>query len=567
MKRYILIIMAWGLLVTSCKKFGDMNVNPISPTGTEIGPLFNGVVSSLAYNGNEMFYLDNEIFYPETELGALTSDAWGNFQIGTQAVWDNYYYALANIRDIEKRLEEKSSTDPEICNKVKAQLIVLKAFKTFKVTDYFGDIPYSEAGKIWYNTTETSNKKPKFDSQESIYKSLLRELVWARDILNNGNTTTAMGNNYYSLEAYDVLYHNDYAKWGKIANSLILKHGLRMYDKDTKQFADSLLKDAFYKPVIDDYWCGSGGFMLWPMTLNNSVGDVNWSFREHRNLRMGETVFAQMSSSDDPTGEDIFDLRAYIFFDTNHKTDEFPQGAWKGFPQMKDASTPTEGGTPYERTRDQNYAFKGPGCIYSPFNYYLIRDNSDQIGFIPRILMSAAEVCFVKAEIAFRKIVSVSQMESEQLIVAGITNSNYIWLQLHSDATVTYNPKWKYTYPELAEVLDKDDFYSVASSYASQILNQVLYMNPEIPSPPSPEDLIKVVHQQRWLDLFRQPGEAWCLARRGMDTPTTTNHQKLTYYRLPYPPTEITYNYENYAEQISKMSNGDTKYTKVWWMK
>lgn len=565
MKRYILIITALGLLVTSCKKFGDMNVNPINPTGTEIGPLFNGVVSSLAYNGNEMFYLDNEIFYPETELGALTSDAWGNFQIGTQAVWDNYYYALGNIRDIEKRFEEKCKDDPEICDKVKAQLIVLKAFKTFKVTDYFGDIPYSEAGKIWYNTTETSNKKPKFDSQKDIYESLLNELVWAREILLENKAQTDLGNDFFSLGVYDVLYANNYEKWAKIANSLILKHGLRMYDKNSA-FADPLLKDAFYKPVIDDYWCGSGGFMLWPMTLNNSVGDVNWSFREHRNLRMGETVFAQMSSSDDPTGEDIFDLRAYIFFDTNHKTDEFPQGAWKGFPQMKDASTPTEGGTPYERTRDQNYAFKGPGCIYSPFNYYLIRDNSDQIGFIPRILMSAAEVCFVKAEIAFRKIVSVSQMESEQLIVAGITNSYYIWLQLHSDATVTYNPKWKYTYPELAEALDKDDFYSVASSYASQILNQVLYMNPEIPSPPSPEDLIKVVHQQRWLDLFRQPGEAWCLARRGMDTPTTTNHQKLTYYRLPYPPTEVTYNYDNYIKQVGKMSNGDTKYTKVWWM-
>lgn len=563
MKRYILIITALGLLVTSCKKFGDMNVNPINPTGTEIGPLFNGVVSSLAYNGNEMFYLDNEIFYPETELGALTSDAWGNFQIGTQAVWDNYYYALGNIRDIEKRFEEKCKDDPEICDKVKAQLIVLKAFKTFKVTDYFGDIPYSEAGKIWYNTTETSNKKPKFDSQKDIYESLLNELVWAREILLENKAQTDLGNDFFSLGVYDVLYANNYEKWAKIANSLILKHGLRMYNKDTK-FADPLLKDAFNKPVIDDYWCGSGGFMLWPMTLNNSVGDVNWSFREHRNLRMGETVFAQMSSSDDPTGEDIFDLRAYIFFDTNHKTDEFPQGAWKGFPQMKDASTPTEGGTPYERTRDQNYAFKGPGCLYSPFNYYLIRDNSDQIGFIPRILMSAAEVCFIKAEMAFRNIVSISEMESHQLIVSGITNSYYIWLQLHSDATVQYNPVWKYTYPALADALQSVDFYSVASSYASQILNQVLYPVPGIN--PSPEDCIKVIHQQRWLDLFRQPGEAWCLARRGMDTPTTTNHQKLTYYRLPYPPTEVTYNYDNYIKQVGKMSNGDTKYTKVWWM-
>lgn len=563
MKRYILMIMISGLLMTSCNKFGDMNKNPQSPTGTEIGPLFNGVVASLSYNGNEMFYLDNEIFYPETELGALTSDAWGNFQIGTQAVWDNYYYALGNIRDIEKRFEEKCKDDPEICDKVKAQLIVLKAFKTFKVTDYFGDIPYSEAGKIWYNTTETSNKKPKFDSQESIYKSLLNELVWAREILLGNKAQTDLGNEFFTLGVYDVLYANNYEKWAKIANSLILKHGLRMYDKDT-EFADPLLKDAFNKPVIDDYWCGSGGFMLWPATLNTGVGDVNWSFREHRNLRMGETVFAQMSDSDDPTGADIFDLRMYIFFDTNHKTDEFPQGAWKGFPQMKDASTPTEGGTPYERTRDQNYAFKGPSCLYSPFNYYLIRDNSDQIGFIPRILMSAAEVCFIKAEIAFRGIVSISPMESEQLIVSGITNSYYIWLQLHSNATVQYNPVWKYTYPALADALQAGDFYSVASSYASQILNHVVYMNPEFYY--TPEDYIEVIHQQRWLDLFRQPGEAWCLARRSMDTPTTTDYQKLTYYRLPYPPTEVTYNYDNYQEQIGKMSNGDTKYTKVWWM-
>ena len=89
-------------------------------------------------------------------------------------------------------------------------------------------------------------------------------------------------------------------------------------------------------------------------------------------------------------------------------------------------------------------------------------------------------------------------------------------------------------------------------------------MNPEFDY--TQEAYIKAIHQQRWLDLFRQPGEARCLARRGMDTPTTTDHQKLTYYRLPYPPTEVTYNYDNYNKQVGKMSNGDTKYTKVWWM-
>ena len=92
---------------SSCTKgFEEMNKIPMSPTGTDIGPLFNGVVSSLAWTWDEQFYLNNEIFYPESELGALTSESWGNYSIGVDAVWNNYYLALANIHDIDKRLDE-----------------------------------------------------------------------------------------------------------------------------------------------------------------------------------------------------------------------------------------------------------------------------------------------------------------------------------------------------------------------------------------------------------------------------------------------------------------------------
>ena len=82
---------------------------------------------------------------------------------------------------------------------------------------------------------------------------------------------------------------------------------------------------------------------------------------------------------------------------------------------------------------------------------------------------------------------------------------------------------------------------------------------------------LKIIYQQRWLDLFRQANEAWCLARRTKDTdastPTTIDHKKLVSYRLPYPQSEVTYNYDNYNEQVKKMEFGDTKETKVWWMK
>ena len=553
-----------ALALGSCTKgFEEMNKNQMSPTGTDIGPLFNGVISSLTWNSNEQFYLWNEVFYAETELGALTSEAWGNMSIGVDAVWNNYYLALANIHDIDKRLDEMCETtgDDEIDDKVRAQLIIVEAFKTFKVTDMFGDIPYSEAGYIWYNTVE--NRKPKYDSQESIYKTLLNELVWARDILNSGKPETSLGKSYYSLGAYDVMYHNDYKKWAKIANSLILRHGLRMFDKDT-EFARPILVEAFDKEVVDDYYySGNGAFALWPQYLGSNFGDEGWAFREHKNLRMGETVFAQMSKPTDNVDNTIFDPRVYIFFDTNNKTAEYPEGAWRAFPQIRDADTPTEGGTPYSSARDKNYAFKGPACLYSPFNFYLIRDHV----FVPQILISPAEVCFIKAEMLARGIVpggvSGGPFTAEGLLTKGIEHSLLLWLQLPiygTDAT------YKYIYNDLQQILNKyeGNLYSAASAYASIILYEVTYANYDFGY--DAEAYLEVIYQQRWLDLFRQANEAWNLARRTFKTPTTIDHKKLVTYRLPYPQSEVTYNFDNYNEQVKKMSHGDTRYTKVWWM-
>ncbi len=554
----VILAFAFG----SCTKgFEEMNKNPMSPTGTDIGPLFNGVVSSLCWTWDEQFYLNNEIFYPESELGALTSESWGNYSIGVDAVWNNYYLALANIHDIDKRLDEMCSAtgDNEIDDKVRAQLTVIEAYKTFKVTDMFGDIPYSEAGYIWYDTE--GNRKPKYDSQESIYKTLLNELVWARDVLSNGSAITALGNQYYSLGAYDVMYHNDYNKWAKIANSLILRHGMRMYHKD-EAFAGPILQEAFNEPVIDDYmYNGNGAFALWPLNVGQ-FGDQGWSFREHKNLRMGETVFAQMSKETDSIDNRIFDPRVYVFFDTNNKTAGYPEGAWRAFPQIRDENTPTEGGTPYSSARDKNYGFKGPACLYSPFNFYLIRDHV----FVPQIMISPAEVCFIKAEMIVKGIVPGGLgMAVEELIRNGIKNSYYMWLQLPiygTDAT------YKYIYPELQAILDGGDIWSLSDSYASQVMNEMMYLNYDFMYDETA--YLEFIYQQRWLDLFRQPNEAWNLARRtkdsGATTPTTINHQKLVTYRLPYPQSEVTYNYDNYNEQVKKMTHGDTRETKVWWM-
>ena len=156
-------------------------------------------------------------------------------------------------------------------------------------------------------------------------------------------------------------------------------------------------------------------------------------------------------------------------------------------------------------------------------------------------------------------------MMTDEMIRKGIEYSFLMWMQLPiygTDAT------YKYVYPELQEILSVGDLYSTSSAYASSILNEMIYSNPNFTY--DEKAYLEVIYQQRWIDLFRQANEAWSLARRTKDTeattPTTINHQKLVTYRLPYPQSEVTYNYDNYNEQVKKMSNGDTRETKVWWM-
>jgi hypothetical protein len=94
-------------------------------------------------------------------------------------------------------------------------------------------------------------------------------------------------------------------------------------------------------------------------------------------------------------------------------------------------------------------------------------------------------------------------------------------------------------------------------------MNEMIYNNTDFAG--NEEAYLELIYQQRWLDLFRQANEAWSLARRTFKTPTTIDHKKLVSYRLPYPQSEVTYNYDNYNEQVKKMG-GDTKDIKVWWM-
>jgi Starch-binding associating with outer membrane len=88
---------------------------------------------------------------------------------------------------------------------------ILKALIYANTTDHWGDIPYSEALK------GGANIYPKYDTQEDIYKDLLKELKEAVAGFDNGAPIKG-----------DIIYGGNIAKWKKLANSLRLITALRM---------------------------------------------------------------------------------------------------------------------------------------------------------------------------------------------------------------------------------------------------------------------------------------------------------------------------------------------------
>ena len=181
MRNLLLPALTTILLVGACTKdFEKINQNPFFPTTTDVGPLFNSVLESLQLGWEEQFYLHNETLYGITQQAALTAATFQNISIGTENAWQRYYFALANIRELERRFDEWEG-EPQALDNVRAQVKIVLAYKTFRLTDLFGDMPFFDAGRGFQSLEFI---EPKFDSQESVYKFLLEELAWANEHIN-----------------------------------------------------------------------------------------------------------------------------------------------------------------------------------------------------------------------------------------------------------------------------------------------------------------------------------------------------------------------------------------------
>ncbi|QIH32091.1 SusD/RagB family nutrient-binding outer membrane lipoprotein [Sphingobacterium sp. DR205] len=511
-------------IVTSCTKdFDEMNAPWKDAQTADIKSLFNGVVASIELGAQEQATANTWI-YPIAQLGTTVGNSGYSMQNASNELWENYYRALISIRLTEKMINE--SPDKAKYQNIQAMLTILKAYKTFKMTDVFGDIPYFEAGMADQGPT---NYRPAFDNQKSIYESLLNDLKTAVANLSSSADQINIGTS-------ESMLNSDIALWKKFGNSLRLRYALRMSDANGT-VAATHVQEALTLPLLENI----ENIGLTPAVQNFTGEWREWSFHAGIYLRMGSTAWEMLSNNNNKDGSGIFDPRAKIFFETNAKNE------WAPKPQNVAMS---DGGEPYNRRRDDDWSNKGAGNLISNFNYYFGRDKN-----IPELIITAAEVYFLKAEAAAKGIGAAASLTTAKTEYEnGVRSSINFWTTMAMKSVV-----WKENKP--------------TSLPTSTQLNIIL-ANPKVAfsTTLSTTNALKLIYTQRWLDNFRQPYEAWALTRQTDATPKSSVNNDLyekefgVIKRLNYADKEYQYNRDNTLEATKKEVNStEWQKVKVWW--
>lgn len=525
-KNIIYTALASSILLGACDKgFEELNKPWNKPTAADYKSVYNGVVASLELTWNEQM-IANSWIYPITQLGATSANSGYLMKAAETDIWNNYYRTLINIRLMDKLIAE-STEGPERLKNVQLMTNILKAYKTFRITDLYGDIPYTDAGRANEGSQYYANK---YDSQKDIYESLLNELKAAVSELSTDANQINMGSS-------EQLFNNDIVKWKKFANSLRLRYALRMYEVNPS-VATTHITEALALPLLE----AGEDVGLSPAKYNLSGEGREWSFYAGIFLKMGSTAWNLMSDSDAKDGSGIFDPRAKIYFETNAKNE------WVA---KKQNASVQEGGEPYHRRRDDDWSNKGQDNKLSNFNYYWGRDKQ-----IIDPIITAAEVNFMKAEVAARGIgagpnMAIAKAEYEK----GVETSVKFWTQMamNSEVWVVNKPNKLPTSEELKWITN----------------------NPKVafPTGANTDKALLLIYAQQWLDNFRQPYEAWALMQRTKKTPKETegnaNYSRDydMYQRFHYPDSEAQYNEANMQAARGNKSEPEWRATPVWWAK
>jgi hypothetical protein len=284
----IRLSVALGLLAltaTACKTdLTSLNNNPNNPTTAPAGPLFtNAVVAAVGrwagagqLSGTELFAQHlAQVQYVEEDRGRLRTETIDNW---FTSAYVNELEDLGKVAAIGNTNGSPNTTGPAL---------VMQSWVYQNMTDFWGDIPYSEA----LQGDAGGPLKPKYDAQKDIYYGLLKTLTDAAAGMKTGSADPALGSG-------DPIYGGKIDKWQKLANSLRARMALRMLKADPSKAAAEL-SAAFGGPGGVLASNDDNAKIAWP---GDGTFDNPWSgtFSTRDDHRVSKTLLDTLNALNDP---------------------------------------------------------------------------------------------------------------------------------------------------------------------------------------------------------------------------------------------------------------------------
>jgi hypothetical protein len=311
--KHIAIVALSAFSFTACiKDFQEVNTNKLQPTDADInrggyssGGYFNelvqrpiptgvGVGPANDYQVVQNMSTDNWVGYfspgrnswdngfNQTSYYISNGRANGTFSTLITRVMNPYFQIKGQMHNVETVNGKLVYQPKDLTSNAIYQLAqIVKIMGMHRATDLFGPIPYSdmEPGKV----------KAKYDSQEKVYRSFLKELEEAVAVLNQ------YGANNKVLQDFDPVYSGDTSKWIRLANSLMLRLAMRV------RYADAALSQEYVTKAIN------GGLIENDDQAGKLVTSSKYIFHHslvtmlgYGELKMGATIYSYLKGYDDP---------------------------------------------------------------------------------------------------------------------------------------------------------------------------------------------------------------------------------------------------------------------------
>jgi len=518
MKRFLFSIAAACALSTwtGCtKNFDTLNQDPEHADSSNMNYKYLFTGAELYTAGSDYESWRNGLIYSATMIQHLasTQDYWNGDKYTynasyNSAYWDRMYpYAVSNIEEVIHKYKDDAA-NINLYNIARIFRVIIYQ----RMTDLYGDIPYSQAGQGVF----AGNKTPQYDKQQDIYNDFFKELQEAATNLSPNNDNTA--------GSADLVYNGDPTLWKKLAYSQMLRLAMRLtkVDPTTAQKWVKVAYDGGLFTSNDDNAIVKHDQAV--TDAANANGKV-LVYQDPNASRLSKTFVDFMHNTADPR---------LIYFATVSKDPSIQWGTEKF--DYGDTTASIQLGMPngYDQlgaATDISKASNWPGNMnkYSIVNRYTFARVD-----APTFLLTYAENSLLLAEAAYRG-----------------------WIS--ADPATLYNQGVTAAMEQLTQTGAKPGVSSVQ-------ITQYLQKNPY-----STANALSAINYQYWVATFMDEYEAWSNWRRtGYPSLTQVNYfGNVTKGTIPrrftYPTSEPTSNGTHYQEAVSRLSDGDKMTSRMWW--